>query len=65
MSRGEIPYWVYQRDTSNMQSSHYQEITLLTDRIKELEGEIKKLKEENRVLGERVKELQDKLAVQK
>ena len=31
MSRGEIPYWVYQMDTSNIQSSHYEEIRTLND----------------------------------
>jgi len=65
MSRGEIPYWVYQRDTSNLQTSHYQEITLLNDKIKKLEEENKKLKEENLLLREKVKELETKLEVQK
>lgn len=58
MSRGEIPYWVYKRDTSDIQSSHYDEISSLNDKIKNLE-------EENRKLRERVKELESKLEIQK
>ena len=58
MSRGDIPYWVYKRDTSDIQSSNYGEIRSLNDKIKNLE-------EENRRLREKVKELEDKLEVQK
>jgi regulator of replication initiation timing len=60
MGRGDIPYWVYQRDVSSAQSSNTQEIDSLYRKIKSLEEENKRLTEENRLLKERVKELENR-----
>jgi len=53
---GGAPPWVYKRDMANMQISHDQIVRTLNEKIKELESEIASLKEENKMLKQKLKE---------